>query len=106
MPITPSLRHCSNKYASKGRRERKIKSQVASKETSLQLLLEGLQESSLPDGGGKIIPAAKNVNENVLESDFKPLCEVTTRRCSLSDPRLLERKHNTHSLSLGLFFSV
>ncbi len=30
------------------------------------------------------------VNENVLESDFVPLCDGTTRRCSLADLRLLE----------------
>ncbi len=46
---------------------------------SFQLLLEG-----------KIIPAARNVNENVLESDFEPLCDGTTRRRSLADLRLLE----------------
>ncbi len=71
-----------------------------------QLLLEGLQESSLPNGGGKIIPAAKNVNENVLESDFKPLCDATTRRCPLADLRLLERVHITHTHSLLGYVSV
>ncbi len=30
------------------------------------------------------------VNENVLESDFEPLCDGTTRRHSLADLRLLE----------------
>ncbi len=30
------------------------------------------------------------VNENVLESDFEPLFDGTTRRCSLADLRLLE----------------
>ncbi len=30
------------------------------------------------------------VNENVLESDFEPLCDGTTRRRSLADLRLLE----------------
>ncbi len=30
------------------------------------------------------------VNENVLESDFEPLCDSTTRRRSLADLRLLE----------------
>ncbi len=30
------------------------------------------------------------VNENVLESDFVPLCDGTTRRRSLADLRLLE----------------
>ncbi len=32
----------------------------------------------------------ENVNENVLESDFEPLCDGTTRRRSLADLRLLE----------------
>ncbi len=32
------------------------------------------------------------VNENVLESDFEPLCDGTTRRRSLADLRLLEGK--------------
>ncbi len=31
------------------------------------------------------------VNENVLESDFVPLCDDTTRRRSLADLRVLER---------------
>ncbi len=30
------------------------------------------------------------VNENVLESDFEPLCDGTTRRRSLADLRLLK----------------
>ncbi len=30
------------------------------------------------------------VNENVLESDFEPLCDGTTRRRSQADLRLLE----------------
>ncbi len=30
------------------------------KEMSFQLLLEDLQGSSIPDGGGKIIPPARN----------------------------------------------
>ncbi len=30
------------------------------------------------------------VNENVLESDFEPLCDGTMRRCLLADLRLLE----------------
>ncbi len=29
-------------------------------------------------------------NDNVLESDFEPLCDGTTRRRSLADIRLLE----------------
>ncbi len=47
-------------------------SQIVSKEMSFQLSLEGV------------------VNENVLEMDFEPLCDGTTRRRSLADLRLLE----------------
>ncbi len=36
------------------------------------------------------------VKENVLESDFEPLCDGTTRRLSLADLRLLE----------GIFYHV
>ncbi len=39
-------------------------------------------------GVGIIPPGA--VKENVLESDFEPLCDGTTRRRSLADLRLLE----------------
>ncbi len=46
------------------------------------------------------------MNENVLESDFKPLCVVTTRRCPLADLRLLERMHITHTHSLLGYVSV
>ncbi len=55
MPITPSLRHCSNKYklAREGEKDKEkdedfekvkvffLSSQVVSKEMSFQLLLEG-----------------------------------------------------------------
>ncbi len=76
MRITPSLRHCSNKYklAREGEKDKekdedfeKVKefffflySQVELKEMSFQLLLENVQGSSIPDGGGKIIPPARN----------------------------------------------
>ncbi len=80
MPITPSLRHCSNKYklAREGEKDKEkdedLKkwicfiyyyfclwwSQVELKEMSFQLLLEDWQGSSSPDGGGKIIPPARN----------------------------------------------
>ncbi len=68
--VTPSLRHCSNKYklAREGINKEKDKSyffvcgwnQVALKEMSFQLLFEDWQGSSIPDGGGKIIPPARN----------------------------------------------
>ncbi len=50
-------------------------------EMSFQVSLENCQGSSIPDG----------VNgENVLESDFVPICDGTTRLRSLTDLRLLE----------------
>ncbi len=93
--VTLSLRHCSNKYKL-DREEIKRKriflwwSQVVLKEMSFQLLLEDWQGSSSPDGGGRSLQQSGTVNENVLESDFEPLCDGTTRRRSLADLRLLE----------------
>ncbi len=58
MPITPSLRHCSNKY---------------------KLAREGENDKENYEDF-----------ESVLESDFEPLCDGTTRRRSLADLRLLE----------------
>ncbi len=49
-----------------------LSSQVELKEMSFQLLLENWQRSSIPDGGGKIIPPGQEqVKENVLESNFE-----------------------------------
>ncbi len=46
---------------------------------------------SSPDGGvGRSFHRPGTVKENVLESDFEPLCDGTTRRRSLADLRLLE----------------
>ncbi len=41
-------------------------------------------------GVGRSFHQPGMVNENVLESDFEPLCDGTTRRRSLVDLRLLE----------------
>ncbi len=41
-------------------------------------------------GVGRSFHRLGTVNENVLESDFEPLCDGTTRRRSLADLRLLE----------------
>ncbi len=41
-------------------------------------------------GVGRSFHRPGTVNENVLESDFEPLCDGTTRRRSLADLRLLE----------------
>ncbi len=58
------------------------RSQVMMEEMSFQVSLENCQGLSIPDGGGG--------GGNVLESDFEPLCDGTTRRRSLADLRLLE----------------
>ncbi len=47
-------------------------------------------------GWGSFIPPARNVNENVLESDFVPLSDGTTRRRSLADLRLREGDVDCH----------
>ncbi len=52
--------------------------------------LENCKGFSILDGGGNLFPPARNVNENILESDFVPLCDGTTRHRSLTDLRLLE----------------
>ncbi len=67
-----------------------LSSQVELKEMSFQLLLEDWQGSSIPDGGGRSFHRPGTVKENVLESDFEPLCDGTTRRRSVADLRLLE----------------
>ncbi len=59
-------------------------------EMSFQVSLENCQELSIPDGVRSSFHQPGTVNENVLESDFVPLCDGTTRRCSLADLRLLE----------------
>ncbi len=60
------------------------------KEMSFQmsLKLSGIQRSGWGVGSSFHLPGT--VNENVLESDFVPLCDGTTRRRSLVDLRLLE----------------
>ncbi len=41
-------------------------------------------------GVGRSFHQPGMVNENVLENDFEPLCDGTTRRRSLADLRHLE----------------
>ncbi len=60
-------------------------------EMSFQVLLENCQGFSIFFMGvGSSFHQPGTVNENVLESDFVPLCDGTTRRRSLADLRLLE----------------
>ncbi len=57
---------------------------------SFQLLLEDDRDPAFWIGVGRLFHHPGMVNENVLESDFEPLCDGTTRRRSLADLRLLE----------------
>ncbi len=60
-------------------------------EMSFQVSLENCQGLSIPDGGGGgSFHQPRTVNENLLESDFVPLCDGTTRRRSPTDLKLLE----------------
>ncbi len=59
-------------------------------EVSFQVSLENCQGFSIPDGGGISFHQPGTENENVLESDFVPLCDSTTRRRSPAGHRLLE----------------
>ncbi len=56
------------------------------KETSFQID----RDPAFRIGVGRLFHHPGMVNENVLESDFEPLCDGTTRRRSLADLRLLE----------------
>ncbi len=51
---------------------------------------ELLGNSAFRIGVGNSFHQPGTVNENVLESDFVPLCDGTMRRRSLADLRLLE----------------
>ncbi len=61
-------------------------------------------------GLGSSFHQSGTVNENVLESEFEPLCDGTTRRRSLADLRLLEGcrfvivSGSRRVLSLWLFY--
>ncbi len=97
MPITPSLRHCSNKYklAREGEKGEE-KDEVNGKSSSVErdeffrccLKIDGDPAARMRVERSFHQPGT--VNENVLESDFEPLCDGTTRLRSLADLRLLE----------------
>ncbi len=61
---------------------------VASLEMSFQVLL--VRDSAFRIGMGRSFHQSRTVNENVLESDFEPLCDGTTRHRSLANLMLLE----------------
>ncbi len=52
--------------------------------------LKIVRDSAFQVGVGRSFHQPGTVNENVLERDFVPLCDGTTRRRSLADLRLLE----------------
>ncbi len=49
-----------------------------------------VRDSAFRIGVGSSFHQPGTVNENILESDFVPLCDGTTRRRSLAELRLLE----------------
>ncbi len=54
---------------------------------------ENCKKSAFWIGVGRSLHQPRTVNENVLESDFVPLCDGSMRRRSLADLRLLEGDH-------------
>ncbi len=67
-----------------------LSSQVELKEMSFQCCLNFDRDPAFQMGVGRSFHRSGTVKENVLESDFEPLCDGTTRRRSLADLRLLE----------------
>ncbi len=59
-------------------------------EMSFQVSLENCQGFSILDDGGSSFHQLGTVNENVLKSDFVPLCDGTMRQRLPEDLRLLE----------------
>ncbi len=62
-----------------------MKLSIVTKEMSFQLLLEDWQDPAFRIGVGRSFHQPGMVNVNVLESDFEPLCDGTTRRRSIAD---------------------
>ncbi len=54
---------------------------------------------------GRSFQQPGTVKENVLESDFEPLCDGTTRRRSLADLRLAIYIHFENNC-FGIFFMI
>ncbi len=70
-----------------------MKSSDDGREMSFRVSLDNCQGFSILDWGGRVGSSFQQpgtVNENVLESDFVPLCNSTTRCRSSTDLRLLE----------------
>ncbi len=59
-------------------------------EMSFECRLKIDRDPAFRMGVGSSFHQPGTVNENVLESDFVPLCDGTTRHRSLADLRLLE----------------
>ncbi len=56
----------------------------------LKMNRSSVTDGDVGGGGGGSLHLPGTVKENVLESDFDPHCDDTTRRRSLADLRLLE----------------
>ncbi len=80
--VTPSLKHCSNKY--------KLAREGINKEKDKVFFFFKFRMKSSSVERDEFSVVSGMVNENVLESDFEPLCDGTMRRRSLADLRLLE----------------
>ncbi len=97
MPLTPSHRHCSNKYklareVEKGKEKdvekyRYRKSFFMMKSSSVEVFsccLKIDRDPAFRMGVGRSFHQPGMVNEIVLENNFEPLCDGTTRRRSLA----------------------
>ncbi len=98
MPITPSLRHCSNKYklAREGEKDKEkdvfffFFSQVELKEMSFSCCLKFDRDPAFRMGVGRSFHRPGTVKENVLRVILSLSVMDPTRRRSLADLRLLE----------------
>ncbi len=93
--VIPSFRHCSNKYKLEREGINKEKDKVFLYTVYTVYINLGWSQvfrmkSAFRLGVGRSFHQPGTVNVNVLNSDFEPLCDGTTRRRSLADLRLLE----------------
>ncbi len=67
-----------------------MKSSIVERDEFFSCCLKVDRDPAFRIGVGRSFQQPGMVNENVLERDFEPLCDGTTRRCSLAELRLLE----------------
>ncbi len=90
--------------------EFRIKSSIVKRDEFFSCCLKIDRDPAFQVGVGRSLRQPGMVNENILESDFEPLCNATTRHCSLADLRLWRGcrfiivSGNTPVLSLWLFY--